>query len=95
MSWLLPSTASSRSMKARTASPTLSLTDVSHYFDSDPTKLIAGLRDDGKAPTASATAHVPVIAQQKRQHHTLAIHTTTPPFPVLVCAPRTIPPFPL
>ena len=28
------------------------LTDVSHYFDSDPTKLIAGLRDDGKAPTS-------------------------------------------
>ena len=30
----------------------ISLTDVSHYFDSDPTKLIAGLQDDGKAPTS-------------------------------------------
>ena len=30
----------------------ISLTDVSHYFDSDPTKLVAGLRDDGKTPAA-------------------------------------------
>ena len=51
--------------------------------------------DDGRPTTSSATALVPVIAQQKRQHHTLAIHTTTPPFPVLVCAQRTIPPFPM
>ena len=32
--------------------PRRSPSDVSHYFDSDPTKLIAGLRDDGKAPTS-------------------------------------------
>ena len=30
----------------------ISLTDVSHYFDSDPTKLVQGLRSDGKAPAA-------------------------------------------
>lgn len=30
----------------------ISLTDVSHYFDSDPTKLVAGLRNDGKTPNA-------------------------------------------
>merc|ERR1712159_388496 len=30
----------------------ISLTDVSHYFDSDPTNLVAGLRTDGKKPTA-------------------------------------------
>ena len=30
----------------------ISLTDVSHYFDSDPTKLVAGLRGDGKSPNA-------------------------------------------
>ena len=30
----------------------ISLTDVSHYFDSDPTKLVAGLRNDGKSPNA-------------------------------------------
>lgn len=30
----------------------ISLTDVSHYFDSDPTKLVSGLREDGKLPSA-------------------------------------------
>lgn len=30
----------------------ISLTDVSHYFDSDPTKLVQGLRSDGRAPSA-------------------------------------------
>merc|ERR1712118_359673 len=39
----------------------ISLTDVSHYFDSDPTKLVAGLREDGKTPSAfiadTTTAH--------------------------------------
>ena len=30
----------------------ISLTDVSHYFDSDPTKVVAKLRGDGKTPAA-------------------------------------------
>lgn len=30
----------------------ISLTDVSHYFDSDPTKLVQSLRTDGKGPNA-------------------------------------------
>uniref|UniRef100_A0A061S850 magnesium chelatase n=1 Tax=Tetraselmis sp. GSL018 TaxID=582737 RepID=A0A061S850_9CHLO len=30
----------------------ISLTDVSHYFDSDPTKLVQGLRKDGKKPSS-------------------------------------------
>ncbi len=30
----------------------ISLTDVSHYFDSDPTKVVASLRQDGKQPAA-------------------------------------------
>lgn len=30
----------------------ISLTDVSHYFDSDPTKLVSGLRKDGKMPSS-------------------------------------------
>ncbi len=30
----------------------ISLTDVSHYFDSDPTKLVAGLRGDGRTPSS-------------------------------------------
>ncbi|WP_044260671.1 magnesium chelatase subunit H, partial [Richelia intracellularis] len=30
----------------------ISLTDVSHYYDSDPTKLVASLREDGKTPAS-------------------------------------------
>jgi magnesium chelatase subunit H len=30
----------------------ISLTDVSHYFDSDPTKVVASLRGDGKTPAS-------------------------------------------
>eukprot|EP00775_Hariotina_reticulata_P013861 gene13861-13983_t len=30
----------------------ISLTDVSHYFDSDPTKLVGSLRSDGRMPNA-------------------------------------------
>lgn len=30
----------------------ISLTDVSHYFDSDPTNLVQNLRKDGKKPSA-------------------------------------------
>ena len=43
----------------------ISLTDVSHYFDSDPTNLVQGLRKDGRKPnsyvadttTANAQVH--------------------------------------
>ena len=50
----------------------ISLTDVSHYFDSDPTKLIRNLRDDGKAPssyiadTTTANAQVRSLAETIR-----------------------------
>jgi magnesium chelatase subunit H len=38
----------------------ISLTDVSHYFDSDPTKVVASLRGDGKArPPTSPTPPPP------------------------------------
>ena len=41
--------------------------DVSHYFDSDPTKLVAGLRGDGKSPAAyiadTTTANAQVRAR--------------------------------
>lgn len=30
----------------------ISLTDVSHYFDSDPTNLVQGLRKDGRKPNS-------------------------------------------
>ncbi|MCV3213990.1 magnesium chelatase subunit H [Plectonema radiosum NIES-515] len=50
----------------------ISLTDVSHYFDSDPTKLVASLRDDGKMPasyiadTTTANAQVRTLSETVR-----------------------------
>ncbi len=50
----------------------ISLTDVSHYFDSDPTKVVAKLRGDGKAPasyiadTTTANAQVRTLSETVR-----------------------------
>jgi magnesium chelatase subunit H len=50
----------------------ISLTDVSHYFDSDPTKLVASLRGDGKKPasyiadTTTANAQVRSLSETVR-----------------------------
>ncbi|GMH44205.1 hypothetical protein BSKO_12139 [Bryopsis sp. KO-2023] len=50
----------------------ISLTDVSHYFDSDPTKLVQGLRTDGKMPasyiadTTTANAQVRTLSETVR-----------------------------
>lgn len=50
----------------------ISLTDVSHYFDSDPTKIVATLRDDGKMPasfiadTTTANAQVRTLSETVR-----------------------------
>jgi magnesium chelatase subunit H len=50
----------------------ISLTDVSHYFDSDPTKVVANLRGDGKAPasfiadTTTANAQVRTLSETVR-----------------------------
>ncbi|WP_353929385.1 magnesium chelatase subunit H [Okeanomitos corallinicola TIOX110] len=50
----------------------ISLTDVSHYFDSDPTKLVASLRKDGKKPasyiadTTTANAQVRSLSETVR-----------------------------
>ena len=50
----------------------ISLTDVSHYFDSDPTKVVASLRDDGKKPasfiadTTTANAQVRSLSETVR-----------------------------
>ena len=52
----------------------ISLTDVSHYFDSDPTKLVSGLRTDGKLPssyiadTTTANAQVRYVTAQHGLH---------------------------
>jgi len=45
----------------------ISLTDVSHYFDSDPTKLVAGLRGDGKSPNAFIADTTTANAQVRNQ----------------------------
>ena len=52
----------------------ISLTDVSHYFDSDPTKLVSGLRTDGKLPSSyiadTTTANAQVrLASLCMSHH--------------------------
>ncbi|GET36951.1 magnesium chelatase subunit H [Microseira wollei] len=50
----------------------ISLTDVSHYFDSDPTKLVASLRGDGKTPasyiadTTTANAQIRTLSETVR-----------------------------
>ncbi|MBD2776454.1 magnesium chelatase subunit H [Iningainema tapete] len=50
----------------------ISLTDVSHYFDSDPTKVVSGLRGDGKTPasyiadTTTANAQVRSLSETVR-----------------------------
>jgi magnesium chelatase subunit H len=50
----------------------ISLTDVSHYFDSDPTKVVAKLRGDGKTPasyiadTTTANAQVRTLSETVR-----------------------------
>mmetsp|Transcript_14597 Transcript_14597/g.29958 ORF Transcript_14597/g.29958 Transcript_14597/m.29958 type:complete len:1409 (+) Transcript_14597:54-4280(+) len=50
----------------------ISLTDVSHYYDSDPTKVVKGLRKDGKKPmsmiadTTTANAQVRSLSETVR-----------------------------
>ncbi|HIK13670.1 MAG TPA: magnesium chelatase subunit H [Oscillatoriaceae cyanobacterium M33_DOE_052] len=50
----------------------ISLTDVSHYYDSDPTKVISSLRGDGKTPasymadTTTANAQIRTLAETVR-----------------------------
>ena len=55
----------------------ISLTDVSHYFDSDPTKLVAGLRGDGKSPNAfiadTTTANAQVSTRESSGPSLLSI----------------------
>jgi cobalamin biosynthesis Mg chelatase CobN len=53
----------------------ISLTDVSHYYDSDPTKVVQGLRDDKKKPmsfmadTTTANAQVLYIILLLMTHY--------------------------
>jgi magnesium chelatase subunit H len=55
----------------------ISLTDVSHYFDSDPTKLVQGLRGDGKAPSAFIADTTTANAQVRSLGETVRLDART------------------
>lgn len=55
----------------------ISLTDVSHYFDSDPTKVVASLRDDGKKPTAFIADTTTANAQVRTLSETVRLDART------------------
>jgi magnesium chelatase subunit H len=55
----------------------ISLTDVSHYFDSDPTKVVARLRKDGKQPTAFIADTTTANAQVRTLSETVRLDART------------------
>ena len=55
----------------------ISLTDVSHYFDSDPTKVVAGLRGDGKSPAAYIADTTTANAQVRTLSETVRLDART------------------
>ena len=55
----------------------ISLTDVSHYFDSDPTNLIRSLRDDGKAPTSYIADTTTANGQVRSLSETIRLDSRT------------------
>lgn len=46
----------------------ISLTDVSHYYDSDPTKVVSSLRDDKKKPSSFMADTTTANAQVRAVH---------------------------
>lgn len=55
----------------------ISLTDVSHYFDSDPTKVVSRLRSDGKAPSAFIADTTTANAQVRTLSETVRLDSRT------------------
>ncbi|MGF1535758.1 MAG: magnesium chelatase subunit H, partial [Elainellaceae cyanobacterium] len=55
----------------------ISLTDVSHYFDSDPTKVVASLRQDGKKPAAYVADTTTANAQVRTLSETVRLDART------------------
>ena len=55
----------------------ISLTDVSHYFDSDPTKLVASVREDGKMPASYIADTTTANAQVRTLSETVRLDTRT------------------
>merc|ERR1711904_126472 len=64
-------------MEQNLDSSEISLTDVSHYFDSDPTKLVAGLREDGKTPSAFIADTTAANAQVRSLAETVRLDSRT------------------
>ncbi|PSB59797.1 magnesium chelatase subunit H, partial [Chroococcidiopsis cubana CCALA 043] len=55
----------------------ISLTDVSHYYDSDPTKVVASLRNDGKMPTSYMADTTTANAQVRTLSETVRLDSRT------------------
>ena len=55
----------------------ISLSDVSHYFDSDPTKVVSGLRTDGKKPKAFVADTTTANAQVRTLSETVRLDSRT------------------
>ncbi|XP_027175365.1 magnesium-chelatase subunit ChlH, chloroplastic [Coffea eugenioides] len=55
----------------------ISLTDVSHYFDSDPTNLVQNLRTDGKKPNAYIADTTTANAQVRTLSETVRLDART------------------
>merc|ERR1712199_140370 len=55
----------------------ISISDVSHYFDSDPTKVVAGLRMDGKKPTSFVADTTTANAQVRTLSETVRLDART------------------
>eukprot|EP00897_Mesotaenium_endlicherianum_P008092 jgi/Mesen1/7310/ME000374S06668 len=55
----------------------ISLTDVSHYFDSDPTKLVQSLRTDGKKPSSYIADTTTANAQVRSLSETVRLDART------------------
>jgi magnesium chelatase subunit H len=55
----------------------ISLTDVSHYFDSDPTKLVQSVRKDGKMPASFIADTTTANAQVRSLSETVRLDSRT------------------
>tara|TARA_Y100001968_G_scaffold315073_1_gene341268 strand:- start:9652 stop:13599 length:3948 start_codon:yes stop_codon:yes gene_type:complete len=55
----------------------ISLTDVSHYFDSDPTNLIKNLREDGKTPSSYIADTTTANAKVRSLSETIRLDSRT------------------
>ncbi|MGD1939446.1 MAG: magnesium chelatase subunit H [Cyanophyceae cyanobacterium] len=55
----------------------ISLSDVSHYYDSDPTKVVAGLRKDGRKPSAYMADTTTANAQVRTLSETVRLDART------------------